>query len=284
MAPGLYVVATPVGHLDDITVRALETLAACDLIACEDTRVTARLLRHYGFKTRMIAYHDHNAERRRPELMAALSDGASVALVSDAGTPLVSDPGYRLVRAALDEGVPVIPLPGASSVLAALALAGLPTDCFLFAGFLPTRTVARKKRLAELAGVQATLIFFESAARLAASLADMTAVLGEREAVIARELTKRFEERRAGSLPELAAHYAAAGPPKGEVVVLAAPPTEARLSADDVDALLAELMATESVSRAAARAAETTGLPRRDLYRRALAMASDTATGNDGKR
>ncbi len=275
--PGLYVVATPIGNLGDITVRALEILAAVDVIACEDTRVTAKLLRHYGIDGRLTAYHDHNGPRKRPGLIAKLKDGAAIALVSDAGTPLVSDPGYRLVREALEAGVTVVPVPGPSSVLAALAGSGLPTDAFMFAGFLPAKSAARRSRLAELAAIPATLVVFEATSRLAGSLADMAACLGDREAVVAREITKKFEERRAARLSELAASTAAAGPPKGEVVVLIAPPDKAATTVDDVEPLLARLLETESVSRAAAKAAEATGLPRRDLYRRALVLAGGKA-------
>ncbi|MHA1157377.1 MAG: 16S rRNA (cytidine(1402)-2'-O)-methyltransferase [Alphaproteobacteria bacterium] len=271
---GLYIVATPIGNLGDMTVRALDTLAAADLIACEDTRVTGKLLAHYGITTRMLAYHDHNAHERRPELLQRLGEGAVVALVSDAGTPLVSDPGYKLVSEALDHGFPVIPIPGASSVMAALVAAGLPTDAFLFAGFLPARTVARRKRLAELAATPASLVIFESAPRLAASLADMAVVLGDRAAVVTRELTKRYEERRGGSLAELAAHYDRVGPPKGEIVVVIGPPQPAGTTPAQLDELLTALLESESVSRAAQAAAEQTGLPRRDLYRRALALAA----------
>ena len=271
--PGLYVVATPIGNLGDITVRALEILAAADVIACEDTRVTGRLLRHYGIDGRLTAYHDHNAPRKRPGLIAKLRNGATIALVSDAGTPLVSDPGYRLVREALEAGLPVVPVPGPSSVLAALAGSGLPTDAFMFAGFLPSRSAARRQRLAELAAVPATLVVFESPSRLAGSLADMAQVLGDREAVVAREITKKFEERRSNNLAALAADYASSGPPRGEVVVLVAPPGKAATTVDDAEPLLARLLETETVSRAAVKAAEATGLPKRELYRRALALA-----------
>jgi 16S rRNA (cytidine1402-2'-O)-methyltransferase len=280
LSPGLYVVATPIGHLGDISLRALETLAAADLIACEDTRVTRILLDRYGISTRLVAYHDHNAERQRPMILAALAAGKTVALVSDAGTPLVSDPGYRLVNAVLAAGHAVVPVPGASAVLAALVAAGLPSDTFLFAGFPPPKTVARRKRLAELAAVPATLVFFESPQRLAASLADMAAVLGGgRQCVVARELTKKFETLRRDSLAGLAATIAGEPPPKGEIVVLVGPPEEKPPAAEDVDALLVELLKSHAVGEAAAEAAAQTGLPRRDLYRRALDLRKGSDDG-----
>jgi 16S rRNA (cytidine1402-2'-O)-methyltransferase len=277
LQPGLYVVATPIGNLADTTLRALQTLAAADIVACEDTRVTAVLLRHFGIAARLVAYHDHNAERQRPKLMAALAAGQSVALASDAGTPLVSDPGYRLVVEAAAAGHAVVPIPGASAVLAALVAAGQPTDSFLFAGFLPPKTAARTKRLAELAAVPATLVFFESPQRLAASLADMAAVLGARDAAVARELTKAFETVRRATLSALAAAYAEEATPKGEIVVVVGPPGEEVMPAAEADALLRQLLRERPVSEAAAEAAGVTGLPRRELYRRALALKADGA-------
>ncbi len=280
LSPGLYVVATPIGHLGDVTLRALETLAAADLVACEDTRVTRVLLDRYAISTRLIAYHDHNAERQRPMILAALAAGKAVALVSDAGTPLVSDPGFRLVNAALAAGHAIVPVPGASAVLAALVASGLPSDTFLFAGFLPPKTAARKKRLAGLAATPATLVFFESPQRLSASLADMGAILGGgRQCVVARELTKRFETLRRDSLAGLAAQLAGEPPPKGEIVVLVGPPEEKPPAAEDVDALLVELLKSHAVGEAAAEAAAQTGLPRRDLYRRALDLRKDRGDG-----
>jgi 16S rRNA (cytidine1402-2'-O)-methyltransferase len=277
LAPGLYIVATPIGNLGDITLRALRTLAAADLIACEDTRVTSVLTRHYGISGRLTAYHDHNAERQRPKLLAALAEGKTVALVSDAGTPLVSDPGYRLVVDAAAAGYPVVPIPGASAVLAALVGAGLPSDAFLFAGFLPPKETARRKRLAALGMVPATLVFFEAPQRVAPSLADMAAVLGTgRRAVVARELTKTFETIRRGSLGDLAAALAGEPTPKGEIVVLIAPPEEEAADIGDADRLLAELLKSLPLKEAAAEAALATGLPRRDLYRRALALKGGT--------
>jgi 16S rRNA (cytidine1402-2'-O)-methyltransferase len=272
LAAGLYVVATPIGNLGDVTLRALATLAAADVIACEDTRVTSVLLRHFGIATRLLPYHDHNATLQRPRILAALGEGKAVALVSDAGTPLVSDPGFRLVAEVREAGFPVVPIPGASALLAALVAAGLPTDSFMFAGFLPPKTAARRKRLAELSAIPATLVFFESPQRLAASLADMSAGLGGREAVVARELTKRFETIRRGALADLAAAYATEPAPKGEIVVLVSPPQEKQASAADADRVLVSLLEEKSVSAAAAEAAEITGLPRRELYQRALAL------------
>lgn len=278
LPPGLYVVATPIGHLDDITLRALKTLAAADLIACEDSRVTQRLTRHYGIRAPLVPYHEHNAARQRPKLLAALAEGKAVALVSDAGTPLVSDPGYRLVLEAVEAGAAVIPIPGPSAVLAALAAAGLPTDAFLFAGFLPPKSAARRRRLEELKGVPATLVFFESPRRAAEALADMAAVLGEaRPAVLAREITKMFETFRRAPLGALAAALGAEPAPKGEIVILVGPPDGAGEPVDEaaLDALLAELAADMPPGRAAAEAARRTGLPRPMLYERLRALKGD---------
>src|SRR5579862_4147350 len=222
LAPGLHIVATPIGNLGDITLRALAALAGADLIACEDTRVTRKLLDRYVIATPLTPYHDHNAAQARPALLRRLADGASIALVSDAGTPLVSDPGYKLVCAAQDAGHAVTALPGASALLTALAVAGLPTDQFLFAGFLPPKQAARRARIAELARVPATLVLFETGPRLAATLADLAAGLGQREAAVCRELTKLHEEVRRGALDTLAQHYAGAEP-RGEIVVVVAP-------------------------------------------------------------
>ena len=271
-APGLYVVATPIGNSGDITVRALDVLRGADLVASEDTRVTAKLFMRYGIATRLVAYHDHNAERVRPGLLARLAAGAVVALVSDAGTPLISDPGFKLVRAAVAAGLPVTALPGASAVLAALVLSGLPTDRFLFAGFLDSRAERRRRTLAELAAVPASLVFFESARRLADTLADMHAQLGERDAAVGRELTKRFEEMRRGGLSALAAHYREAGPPKGEVVVVVGPPAEAATDTPTLDDLLRDALAHQSLRDAADAVAKATGRPRREVYARALAL------------
>ncbi len=213
LGPGLYLVATPIGNLRDVTLRALDVLAAADAVACEDTRVTGKLLRAHGIRAALVAYHDHNAERVRPRLLARLEAGERLALVSDAGTPLVSDPGYKLVRAAIQSGIAVTPVPGPSAAISALVMSGLPTDRFFFAGFLPPRAAARRRALAELAEVPGSLVFFEQPRRLAQSLADMGGALGDREAAVLREITKLYEEARRGTLSTLAAHYGAAGPP-----------------------------------------------------------------------
>jgi 16S rRNA (cytidine1402-2'-O)-methyltransferase len=273
LAPGLFLVATPIGNLGDVTIRALAVLSAADIVACEDTRVTSVLLRRFGIAAKLLAYHDHNAARQRPKLLEALDEGRSVALVSDAGTPLVSDPGYRLAAEARAAGHDVVAVPGASAVLTALVASGLPTDAFLVAGFLPPRTAARKKRLAELAAVPATLVFFESAQRVADSLADMAEVLGrDRGAAVARELTKAFEATRRGHLGARAAAYTGVPPPQGAIVVVVGPPGEKTVTADEADRLLMALLQDNAVGEAAAAAAATTGLPRRDLYQRALQL------------
>lgn len=273
---GLYVTATPIGNIGDLTFRAERLLAMADVIACEDTRVTAKLLSRYGITTPTVAYHDHNATKVRPKLLRRLAEGQVVALVSDAGTPLISDPGYRLVAEALDAGFHVTTLPGASSLLAALAVAGLPTDRFMFVGFLPPKSAARKRALAELGDIRATLVVMESARRLAASLADMAAVLGDRDAVVARELTKLHEDVRRGTLTALADAYARSGPPKGElVVVIGPPPDRPAATAAEVDAALTAALRTMSVREAVATVAGATGMPRRQVYRRALDLAAD---------
>ena len=275
LAPGLYVVATPIGNLGDITLRALETLAAADLVACEDTRVTRKLIDRYAIATPLTPYHDHNAEAARPALLARLAAGAAVALVSDAGTPLISDPGFKLVRAARAAGCAVTALPGPSAVMAALAGAGLPTDRFFFEGFLPAKAGARAARVAELEHLPATLVLFETGPRLADSLAALAQGLGDREAAICRELTKLHEEVRRGDLSALAAHYAGEAERRGEFVVVIAPPPAgaAAPSADALDALLAGALDTSSLKDAVATVAEATGVPRRDVYQRALALA-----------
>jgi 16S rRNA (cytidine1402-2'-O)-methyltransferase len=275
-AAGLYLVATPIGNLRDITLRALDVLGAADLIACEDTRVTARLMARYGIDVPRLPYHEHNAERMRPHLIERLKSGALVALVSDAGTPLISDPGYKLVRAAIAEEIAVTALPGASAALTGLVLSGQPSDRFLFAGFLPPKSVGRRRALSELASLHATLVFFETGPRLAGSLADMADVLGARPVAVARELTKLFEEVRRGSLPELAAYYRAAGAPKGELVVVLGPPEPPapdENAADTLDAALNAALATMSVKDASEAIATATGRKRREVYQRALALA-----------
>ena len=273
LEPALYLVATPIGNLGDITLRALETLAGADVLACEDTRVTRVLLDRYGIAARPFAYHEHNAKEAGPRLIAALDGGRSVALVSDAGTPLVSDPGYRLGQQAIEAGHRVVPIPGASAPLAALVGSGLPNDAFLFAGFLPVKDKARRDRLAELADVPATLIFFESPHRIAASLAAAADVLGaERAACVCRELTKTFEEFRRDTLGGLAARYDGASV-KGEIVVIVGPPdAPAPPDAVDVDAMLTALAGRMPAGKAATEAARQTGLPRKDLYQRLIEM------------
>jgi 16S rRNA (cytidine1402-2'-O)-methyltransferase len=277
LAPGLHVVATPIGNLRDVTLRALEVLAGADAIACEDTRVTRKLLDHYGIATPLTPYHEHNATAARPKILKRLGDGEAVALVSDAGTPLVSDPGYKLVRAAREMGYAVTPVPGASAVLAALGVAGLPTDRFFFEGFLPAKEAARRARIAELARIPATLVLFESGPRLAASLADLAGSLGARDAAICRELTKYYEEIRRSDLATLARDYAGMAEPRGEIVVVIAPPREEQSSAADVDELLRAALARASVKDAVSEVALATGQPRREVYQRALALAKDVA-------
>jgi 16S rRNA (cytidine1402-2'-O)-methyltransferase len=274
LAAGLYLVATPIGNLGDVTLRGLETLAAADLIACEDTRVTGKLLDRYGIKVPLTPYHEHNATTARPKLLRRLQEGAAVALVSDAGTPLISDPGYKLVRAAQAEGYTVTAVPGASSVLAALSVAGLPTDRFFFEGFLPAKQAARRERIALMARLPATLVLFETGPRLAAALADLADVMSAREATICRELTKLHEEVRRGALATLAAHYAEGGETRGEFVVVIAPPDENAQapSAEDIDNLLRQTIGKISLKDAVASVADATGQPRRDIYRRALEL------------
>src|SRR5215472_2043400 len=282
LAPGLYLVATPIGNLRDVTLRALEILAAAEVIACEDTRVTRKLLSHYGIATPLTPYHDHNAATARPKIIARLGEGARVALVSDAGTPLVSDPGYRLVRAAQAAGYPVTAAPGASAVLAALAVAGLPTDRFFFEGFLPAKENARRERIAALARIPATLVLFETGPRLVAALADLAAGLGEREAAICRELTKLHEEVRRGTLGELARVYRELPEPRGEIVIVTAPPAESQpTGAEEVDALLRNALRRLSVKDAVDEVAGLSGQPRRDVYRRALALKADSDGATD---
>lgn len=270
---GLYVVATPIGHAADITIRALTVLRIVDLIACEDTRVTAKLLAVHGIARPLARYDDHTAATAGPSLLARIKDGASVALVSDAGTPLVSDPGSHLVRACVDEGMPVVPIPGPSAVLAALAVAGLPTERFLFAGFPPPRSTARQRFYQKLASVQATLVVMEAPHRLIASLADMATVFGPREAAVARELTKMFEEVRRGRLDTLAQEYQKRDQVKGEVTIVIAPPSAPPAPTEaEIDQRLRQALEEGSVRTAAATVAEALGLPKKMLYARALAL------------
>ena len=274
-APGLYLVATPIGNLGDIGLRALELLAGADCIACEDTRVTRKLTERYGITTPLTPYHEHNAAEARPKLLARLSDGQTVALVSDAGTPLISDPGYRLVRAAHEAGHPVTALPGASAVLAALSVAGLPTDRFFFEGFLPPKQAARQKRIAALANIPATLVLFESGPRLAGALADLAAGLGARAASVCRELTKLHEEIRRGDLASLARDYAAGAETRGEIVIVVAPPAEQEIAQSDLDDMLRHALARVSVKDAVGEVALASGRSRREVYQRALALSKD---------
>jgi 16S rRNA (cytidine1402-2'-O)-methyltransferase len=274
LAPGLYIVATPIGNLGDLSPRAAEVLARADRIAVEDSRVTARLLHHIGVKRPMTPYHDHNADSVRPGLIARMSSEA-IALVSDAGTPLISDPGYKLVRDARAAGHAVVTIPGPCAAVAALTLAGLPTDRFLFMGFLPPRAKARADAIAEVAGVRATLVFYESGPRLAAMLAALGDGLGDREAAVTRELTKKFEEAVTGTLSALAARYAEA-PPKGEIVVVVAPPGESPpASANEAEAALLEALTRLPASKAAGEVAKRLGIDRKTLYARALEMKGD---------
>jgi 16S rRNA (cytidine1402-2'-O)-methyltransferase len=286
LAPGLHLVATPIGNLRDITLRALEVLAAADLIACEDTRVTRKLTDHYGIATALTSYHDHNADEARPKLLARLATGAAVALVSDAGTPLVSDPGFKLARAARDAGYPVTALPGPSAALAALAVSALPTDRFLFDGFLPAKPLQRRARIAELGRIPATLVLFETGPRLAAALADLAAGLGARDAAVCRELTKLYEEVRRGDLAGLARDYGAAAEPRGEIVIVVAPPDAQAAAAEpaDLDALLRAALARLSVKQAVGEIAAITGRPRREVYQRALALAGEREADDGGRR
>jgi 16S rRNA (cytidine1402-2'-O)-methyltransferase len=275
--PGLYLVATPIGNLADITLRAVATLARADVLYCEDTRHSRTLLSHFAISRPTRAYHEHNAEAERPRVLAELAAGKSVAVISDAGTPLISDPGYKLVRAAVAAGHRVVSLPGASATLAALGSAGLPTDAFLFAGFLPPRQGARRTRLAELKAVPATLVFFEAPSRLADSLADIAAVLGRREAAVARELTKLHEEVRLGTPAELA-QWAAEAVPRGEMVILVGPPAAEEVTDAAIAARLEVLLADMSLRDAAKAVAEELGVPKSRAYDLGLALKR----GDDG--
>lgn len=279
--PGLYLVATPIGNLGDITLRALEVLAGADVIACEDTRVTRKLIERYGITTPLTAYHEHNAAEARPKLLARLAGDQAIALVSDAGTPLISDPGYKLVRAACEAGHSVSALPGPSSVLAALSVAGLPTDRFFFEGFLPPKQAARQKRAAVLANIPSTLVMFESGPRVAAMLADLAAAFGKRTAAVCRELTKLHEEVRRRDLETLAHEYTAGAETRGEFVIVVAPPAEEEEISDNVDELLRQALRRVSVKDAVGEVALVTGRPRREVYQRALNLSRDVA--DDGK-
>jgi 16S rRNA (cytidine1402-2'-O)-methyltransferase len=280
LPPGLHIVATPIGNLGDITLRALEALAGADVIACEDTRVTRKLLDRYGILTPLTPYHDHNAAEARPKILARIAQGQAVALVSDAGTPLISDPGFKLVRALREAGHAVTALPGASAMLAALTVAGLPTDRFFFEGFLPPKETARRARVAELKRIPATLVLFETGPRLAAALADLAEGLGAREATVCRELTKLHEDVRFGELAALARHYGKTEPPRGEIVLVIAPPPEQPApDAAELDDLLRQALDRVSVKEAVSEVADATGLSRRDVYQRALALAKERGHG-----
>lgn len=272
LAAGLYIVATPIGNARDVTLRALDVLKGCNVIAAEDTRVTAKLLAIHGLAKPMVPYNDHNGREMRPKLLARIERGEAVALVSDAGTPLVSDPGYKLAREAIAAGLNVVALPGASALLAGLALSGLPSDRFLFAGFLSSRAGERQSTLEELKAVRASLIFFESAQRLPDSLSAMREILGPRDAAVARELTKMHEEVRRGPLEELAAHYAKAGAPRGEVTIIVGPPQEQVIDDARMDAALQAALAFMPVKAAASLIADLTGGSRKAIYARALEL------------
>jgi 16S rRNA (cytidine1402-2'-O)-methyltransferase len=284
LAPGLHLIATPIGNLGDLSPRALAALAAADLVVCEDTRVTGGLLHRLGIARPLLAYHEHNAARTRPQILARLRAGAAVAFATDAGTPLISDPGYKLVRAAIAAGIEVLTVPGPSAAIAALTVSGLPSDRFLVAGFLPARGAHRARAIVELGAIRATLVLFEAARRLPATLAELARALGPRNAAVARELTKRFEEVRRGPLDRLAADYARAGPPKGEVVLVIGPPAETAAPAghEELDAALEAALATQAPAAAAAAVAAATGRPRREVYRRALALRQQNAGRRPG--
>lgn len=274
LAPGLHIVATPIGNLKDISFRALSTLAAADAVLAEDTRTSKTLLAHYGIATPLLPYHEHNAAQMRPKILEKLRQGGKLALISDAGTPLVSDPGYKLVAEVVAQGLPVTGIPGPSAVLAALVLAGLPTDRFFFEGFLPPKAAARKARLTELSAIPGTLVFFESPRRLAEMLADAATVLGARAGAVARELTKYYENVRRGALPELANHYAEAEEARGEIVVVIGPPDASAAAAqgDTLDEALRAALAKVSLKEAVAQVAAASGQPRRVVYARALEL------------
>ena len=283
--PGLHLVATPIGNLGDITLRALETLAGVDIIACEDTRITRRLTERFAISALLKPYHEHNAALARPKILQRLAEGASIALVSDAGTPLISDPGFKLVRDVYAAGHAVIALPGPSSVLAALAVAALPTDRFFFEGFLPSKQTARRARLAELARIDATLVMFESGNRVQDSLQDLAAIMGDRDAAICRELTKLHEEVRRARVAELA-KIADTLETRGEFVLVIGPPSADAhaMSADDLDDLLRGALQRDSVKDAVAHAVELSGRPRREIYARALELTKQARTeGGDGE-
>lgn len=277
VSSGLYIVATPIGNARDITLRALDVLTNADLVLCEDTRVTSKLFARHSISNTLMAYHEHNAKHVRPEIIKRLKNGGTVALVSDAGTPLVSDPGYRLVESCIEEGITLTTIPGASAVLSALVLSGLPTDRFFFHGFLPNKTVGRQKALAEIKDVPGSLVFLESAKRLAASLSDMAEVLGPRPVAVTRELTKIYEEIKRGSLEHLSQFYRENGPPKGEVTIVVGPPQPVKAPVgDELDALISDALSRFSVKEVARQISLETGLAKRLIYNRALELKNGT--------
>lgn len=280
LSPGLYLVATPIGNLRDVTLRALETLASADLICCEDTRITSRLLKHYGIDRPLKPYHDHNAAKVRPALLQRLSGGASIALVSDAGTPLISDPGYKLVVEAIAQGHRIEVVPGASAPILAIALSGIPSDRFLFAGFLPARSSERRRALEELGSLPAALVFFEAPGRIADTLEAIRAVLGDRRIAIARELTKLHEEVMRGSADELLQEIASRAGLKGEITLVVAPPAERAVDPGAVEEALRLALVDASPAKAAAQVARRFDIPKKDLYALALRI-QDRAGGID---
>lgn len=278
LPPGLYIIATPIGNIGDITLRALEALGKVDVIACEDTRISGKLTHIYDIQARKIPYHDHNAEEMRPELIKMMKEGRRVALISDAGMPLISDPGYKLVKQCAEENIPMTCIPGATASLTALVLSGLPTDKFMFAGFLPPKSAARRTALSEVKTVPATLVFYETAPRLIDSLTDMLEMLGDRPAAVARELTKKFEEVRRDTLSALVKHYQTHGEPRGEIVIVVGAPDKNQAETwteAEIDKLLQEMMGQEkmSVKDAAAFVAAKSGIKKRDVYQRALLLS-----------
>ncbi|GER01623.1 ribosomal RNA small subunit methyltransferase I [Iodidimonas gelatinilytica] len=280
VSPGLYIVATPIGNLGDISHRALEILSSVDLIACEDTRVSLKLLTHYGIKKPLLSYHDHNARSAGPKILSALAKGQAVALISDAGTPLISDPGYRLVADARAEGHRVIPIPGACAFVAAVSASGLPTDKVMFLGFSPPKSVARKQFVTPYQRLEATLVLYESPNRLVAALTDFADILGDRQAAICRELTKRYEDIRRGSLLELAQDYAGQeGRIKGEIAIIIAPAETTKIETGDLDPLLRKALKDLSVREAAAAVSWMTGEKRRTVYQKALAIKAEMEDG-----
>ena len=279
LSPGLYIVATPIGNAADITLRALDILKNADIVACEDSRVTGKLMHLHGLKVNLTPYHEHNAQRVRPELIKHLKSGETVALVSDAGTPLISDPGFKLVQACQDADIPVTAVPGASAVLSALVVSGLPTDRFLFAGFLPTKQTARRQSLETLSAIPATLVLMESPRRFAAALADAARIMGSRSCVTARELTKMHEEIRRGTIEQLATYYKDAAAPKGEaMIVIAPPPAETTLGPEELDHHIRDALATKSLRDAVRDVVEAAGVSKKIVYARALELDQDGPT------